>query len=163
VPVWIFALAAGAVFGFGWGLVAAMLGSWLGALAAFVLARHVLRRPLDRAARRNAAFKAIDSAVAKEGWKMVALLRMSPVVPAGVKSYFLGLTRVKLSQYAAASAAGMFPLILLKVYIGAVGRDALSEGGPLNWALLGAGVAATVGAAILLGRSARRKLAPFLP
>lgn len=163
VPVWIFALAAGAVFGFGWGLVAAMLGSWLGALAAFVLARHVLRRPLDRAARRNAAFKAIDSAVAKEGWKMVALLRMSPVVPAGVKSYFLGLTRVKLSQHAAASAAGMFPLILLKVYIGAVGRDALSEGGPLNWALLGAGVAATVGAAILLGRSARRKLAPFLP
>lgn len=94
---------------------------------------------------------------------MVALLRMSPVVPAGVKSYFLGLTRVKLFQYAAASAAGMFPLILLKVYIGAVGRDALSEGGPLNWALLGAGVAATVGAAILLGRSARRKLAPFLP
>ena len=163
VPVWIFALAAGAELGFGWGLVAAMLGSWLGALAAFVLVRHVLRRPLERAARRNAAFKAVDAAVAKEGWKIVALLRMSPVVPAGVKSYFLGLTRVKLLQYAAASAAGMFPLILLKVYIGAIGRDALSEGGPLNWALLGAGVAATVGVTLLLVRSARKKLTPFFP
>ena len=163
VPLWLFALTAGAVFGLGWGLVAAMLGSWLGALVAFVLARHVMRRPLERAARRNAAFKAMDVAVAKEGWKFVALMRMSPVMPSGIKSYFLGLTRVKLLHYAAASAAGMFPLILLKVYIGAVGRDALSEGGPLNWALLGAGVAATVGAAILLGRSARKKLAPFFP
>ncbi len=161
LPVWIFAIAAGAVFGFGWGLAAAMSSALLSALSAFLLARYVLRRPLQRLAKRNAAFKAMEAAVAEDGWKMVALLRVSPVMPSGLKSYFLGLTRVRLADYLTASMAGMFPAILLKVYIGDAGRGALSEGGPLNWTLLAAGLAATVGLALLVGRRARRKLNPF--
>jgi uncharacterized membrane protein YdjX (TVP38/TMEM64 family)/membrane-associated phospholipid phosphatase len=158
VPGWIFGIAAGAVFGLGWGLAAAMASALLSALAAFLLARYVMRRPLERAARRNDAFKAMDAAVKEEGWKVVALLRMSPLMPTGIKSYFLGLTRVRLADYIAGSMAGMFPGILLKVYVGATGRGALSEGGPLNWSLFAAGLAATLGLALLLGRRTREKL-----
>jgi undecaprenyl-diphosphatase len=161
VPVWIFAIAAGAVFGFGWGLAVAMTSSLASALAAFLLARYVLRRPLQRVARRNAAFKAMDAAVAKDGWKVVALLRVSPVMPAGLKSYFLGLTGVSVADYLTASMAGMFPAMLLKVYVGDAGRSAFSEGGPLKWALFAAGLGATVALALLLGRRARNKLKPF--
>jgi uncharacterized membrane protein YdjX (TVP38/TMEM64 family) len=101
----------------------------------------------------------VDKAVAKGGWKVVALLRISPVLPSGVKSYLLGLTRVPLTDYLTASAAGMLPGILLKVYVGASGRGALSEGGALNWTLFAAGVAATVILTIWLGRAVRRRLA----
>lgn len=129
VPAWIFAIAAGAVFGLGWGLAAAMVSAFASALAAFLLARYVMRDRLERAARENATFKAVDAAVAKEGWKVVALLRMSPVMPSGFKSYFLGLTRVRLTDYAAA-----------------------------NWSLFVLGAAATVALALLVGRRARKKL-----
>jgi undecaprenyl-diphosphatase len=161
LPIWIFAIAAGAVFGFGWGLAAALASSLASALIAFLLGRYVLRRPLERLARRNAAFRAMDAAVKEDGWKVVALLRLSPVMPSGLKSYFLGLTSVRLVDYVTASLAGMFPVLLLKVYIGDAGRGALSEGGPLNWTLFAAGIAATLGLGLLLGRRARKKLQPF--
>ena len=98
------------------------------------------------------------AAVGKDGWKIVALLRMSPVMPSGLKSYFLGLTRVRLVDYFTASLAGMFPGIALKVYVGAAGRGALTEGGPLNWAMLAIGVGATLALALVLGRYARKRL-----
>jgi undecaprenyl-diphosphatase len=158
VPQWIVAVAAGAVFGFGWGLPAALVSAWSSMLIAFVVARYILRRRIERRARKYATFKAVDAAVAKEGWKVVALMRMSPLMPTGIKSYFLGLTRVPLAEYAAASAAGMLPGILLKVYIGAAGRGAISEGGALNWSLFALGIAATIMLAVLFGREARKRL-----
>jgi len=158
VPGWIFPILAGVAFGLGWGLVAALAGALVSALAAFLLARYVVRARVERAAGRNAAFKALDAAIAREPFKIVALLRMSPVLPSGLKSYFLGLTRAPLADYAAASAAGMLPGLALKVYIGAIGRDAFSEGGALNWTLLAGGVAATAALALLVGRELRRRL-----
>jgi undecaprenyl-diphosphatase len=158
VPAWVFPLVAGAVFGLAWGFLAAMAGSLASALLAFLLARTVLRGLIARAARRNKLFKALDAAVAKEGFKVVALVRLSPVLPSGMKSYFLGLTRVRLVQYACASTVAMLPGVFLKVYIGAAGRGALTEGGVLNWTLFAAGVAATVALTVLLGRKARRVL-----
>src|SRR6185503_4435792 len=155
---WIFAIAAGAVFGLAWGLVAALGSALASALAAFLLARYALRRPFERLARRSPSFEAMNAAVGREGWKVVALMRVSPLVPSGIKSYFLGLTRIPLAEYLAASIAGMFPGVLLKVYVGATGRGALGGGGPLEWALFVAGLAATLGLALVLGRGARRTL-----
>jgi undecaprenyl-diphosphatase len=158
LPAWIYTIAAGAMFGFGWGLLAALITAAASALAAFLLARHVLRRHVEAASRRSATFKAVQAAVAQDGWKIVALLRMSPLMPSGLKSYFLGLTRLRLAAYLTASIAGMAPGILLKVYVGAAGRGALAEGGPLNWTIFGTGAAASVALAVLLGREARKKL-----
>ena len=158
VPAWVFPLIAGAVFGVAWGLVAAMAGALASAVLAFLLARTVLRGLISRAARGNKLFKALDAAVAKEGFKVVALVRLSPVLPSGMKSYFLGLTRVPLAEYASASALAMVPGTFLKVYVGAVGRGALAEGGVLNWILLAAGVGATIALTVFVGRKARRVL-----
>jgi uncharacterized membrane protein YdjX (TVP38/TMEM64 family) len=158
VPAWIFGVAAGAVFGMGWGLVGAIVSSTLAALAAFVIARYVLRDRVERAAKRNETFTAVDKAVRREPWKVVALLRMSPVMPSGLKSYFLGLTCVKTLDYASATAAGMLPGLALKVYLGHAGRDLLADGGAAKWAMLGAGVAATVIMATVVSRFARKRL-----
>ncbi|HUQ26908.1 MAG TPA: phosphatase PAP2 family protein [Burkholderiales bacterium] len=156
VPAWIFPIVAGAAFGMAWGLAASMASALVSALAAFALARTVLRGQVERALSRSTTYKAVAAAVAREPRKMVALLRMSPLLPSGVKSYGLGLTRVKLADYVVASMAGMLPGIALKVYVGAAGRGAMSEGGALNWTLLALGIGAALALGWLVRRQARR-------
>jgi undecaprenyl-diphosphatase len=158
VPAWIFPIAAGAAFGLGWGIVAAVAASTLAALAAFLVARYLIHDHVGRAARRDKSFAAVDKAVKRDPFKVVALLRMAPVLPSALKSYFLGLTCVDAIAYTAASALGMLPGITVKVYIGHAGRDAFSAGDPLRWALLAAGLAAALALALLVGRAARRLL-----
>ena len=158
VPAWIFPLVAGAVFGLGWGLVAALVSASLSAIAGFLIARYVLRAWFGRLARRSKTFKAVDHAVAKDAWKVVALVRMSPVLPSSLKSYFLGLTRVRLPDYVGASVAGMLPGVLLKVYVGSAGRNALSHGSALHWAIFAAGIVATIALTVIVGREVRSRL-----
>lgn len=158
VPAWIFPIAGGAAFGFGWGFLASILAQALAAQCAFLLTRYVLRARMERAAKRYETFAAVDKAVKREPRKVVALLRLSPVLPSGLKSYFLGLTCVNALDYAAASTLAMMPTLALKVYVGAAGRDALSSGGPLEWAVLGVGIAATVAIGLFVGKYAKRTL-----
>jgi uncharacterized membrane protein YdjX (TVP38/TMEM64 family) len=159
LPAWIFPLAAGAVFGFGWGMLAAELAVAASALAGWALARYVLRAWIEHAAKRSRTFKAIDRTVAKDPRKMVLLFRMTPAVPCGLKSYFLGLTRVRLDDYMLATALGVLPDLAIKVYLGAAGRDALAHGGAENWALVAAGIAALLALTLIVGRQLRARLA----
>ena len=157
-PGWIFPLVAGAAFGLTWGLAIALGASVVSATAAFLVSRYLLRDLVKRRADKNRIFKQLDRAVAKDGWKVVALLRLTPVLPFAAKNYFLGLTRIRLAPYALATAAGMFPGLLLKVYLGAVGRAALDMRDPLQWVNLGVGFAASAGLMLWLGRFARGRL-----
>ncbi|MFN2645275.1 MAG: VTT domain-containing protein [Burkholderiales bacterium] len=159
LPAWVFPIAAGALFGIGWGMAAAELGVLASALAGWLLARYVLRAWIERAAKRSKTFKAIDHTVAKEPKKIVLLFRMTPAVPCGLKSYFLGLTRVRLDDYLVATALGVLPDLAIKVYLGATGRDALAQGGAANWALFGAGIAALLALTLIVGRKLRARLA----
>ncbi len=158
VPGWLFPLAAGAVFGFFWGLVASVGAMVAGAVVAFELSRTVLRRYVERVAKKSGAYQSINAAVRKDGWKVVALMRLSPLMPSGLKSYFLGLTRIRRGEYLLGTAAGMLPGIALKAYVGAAGRGALSDGGAMNWALFAAGLAATGILGWFLRRRARARL-----
>jgi uncharacterized membrane protein YdjX (TVP38/TMEM64 family) len=158
IPAWIFPIAAGAVFGFFWGVAAALLAMAAAALAGLLLSRYVLHGRMERAARKSDVFKVVDHAVVKQPRKIIALLRMAPVIPEGLKSYFLGLTRVRLEDYMLATLAGVLPDVLVKVYLGAAGRDALSHGGALNWALLGAGIVALLALTFIVGRKVRKAL-----
>ena len=158
VPASIFPIAAGAAFGLGWGLVAAVAASTLAALAAFLVARYVVHERIGRAAQRDKSFAAVDKAVKRDPFKVVALLRMTPVLPSALKSYFLGLTSVDAVAYTAASALGMLPGLAVKVYLGHAGRDALSGGDPMRWGLLAAGLAAALAFTYFISRAARRRL-----
>ena len=157
VPAWVFPVAAGAAFGFAWGFAAAATAAMIGAIAAFLASRHLLRGRLEKYVRGHTTFKAFQKAVSNDGWKVVALLRLSPMFPSGMKSYFFGLTRIKLATYASATLVGMLPGLALKVFIGAAGRDALQRG-PLEWTVLVLGIAATVAFAVVVRRLTLRRL-----
>jgi uncharacterized membrane protein YdjX (TVP38/TMEM64 family) len=162
-PGWVFPVVAGAAFGLVWGMLAAIAASLAAASIAFLAARHFLRGPVKRRADKHRLFKQLDRAVAKDGWKVVAMLRLTPVLPFAVKNYFLGLTRIGFVPYVAATAAGMLPGLLVKVYLGAVGRAALGMRDPLQWTMLALGLAASVALMLWLGRFARERLSLAFP
>ena len=161
VPGSVLTLGAGAVFGLGWGLVIVFTAANVAAALAFLIARHLARTRVEAMARKHARFGAIEAAIREEGWKVVALLRLSPVVPFSVSNYLYGLAPVDFGPYMLASAAGMLPGTLLYVYLGVAGSAA--AGGrtrsPLEWALLAAGLLATLAVTVVLTRKARQHLA----
>lgn len=158
LPAWIFPLAAGAAFGTKWGIAASVVASGIANVCAFLITKHALPEKLEKKMRARDVFKAVDGAVKKEPFKVVALLRLSPVLPSGLKSYFLGLTCVRLLPYFVASAIGMLPGIALKAWVGDAGRDVLSAGGPMKWAVLAGGIVATVVLTWTIGKMARKRL-----
>jgi uncharacterized membrane protein YdjX (TVP38/TMEM64 family) len=160
VPGSVLTVGAGVVFGLAWGTLIVAIAATTAAGMAFLIARYLARDRVEAMARKNTKFGAIDRAIQQQGWKVVALLRLSPVVPYSLSNYLYGLTAVRFGPYLLASAVGMLPGTVVYVYLGAVGRAAADgqSRGPLEWALLGAGLAATVAATVLLTRTARRRL-----
>lgn len=166
VPGSLLTLAAGATFGLAWGTAWVLLGATMGAAAAFLVARYLARGWVESRLGGNARFEALDRAIAADGFRIVFLLRLSPVFPFNALNYLLGLTRVRFPHYVAASA-GMLPGTLLYVYYGKVAGDvaALAAGGagaPRGagyWTVLALGLLATVAVTALVTRAARRALA----
>jgi uncharacterized membrane protein YdjX (TVP38/TMEM64 family) len=164
IPGSLLTLAAGAIFGLAKGTLYTFLGATLGSAAAFLVARYLARGAIERRIAGNPKFAAVDKAVGREGFKIVALLRLSPVFPFNLLNYSLGLTKVPFLQYLAASIA-MLPGTLLYVYYGkaagslaALAGDAETERGPEYWATLGVGLLATVLVTTYVTRLAGRAL-----
>ena len=99
VPGSLLTLAAGAIFGLVQGTAYVFVAATLGSTAAFLVSRYLARAAIERRLADNARFSAIDRAVAREGRKIVLLLRLSPVFPFVLLNYGLGLTKVRLIDY----------------------------------------------------------------
>jgi len=65
------------------------------------------------------------------GWRMVAVVRLVPIIPHSLTNYALGLTRVRLGAYAWGSLLGQLPLTVAFVDLGAAGGRVLV--GAANW------------------------------
>lgn len=160
VPGIILTLGAGFLFGLKWGIVVVSAASTIAAALAFLIARYFARSSVERLARKDPRFEAIDRAIGKQGWKVVALLRLSPLVPFSLSNYLYGLTSVRFGPYVATSWVAMLPATVLYVYLGAAGRTIgeKTHRSPWEWALLGTGLAATAAVTVLLTRAAKKEL-----
>lgn len=166
LPGSILTLGAGVVFGVIRGFILVSVSSTAGATAAFLIGRHLARGAVTRRFADNSTFHAIDKAVAEEGWKIVLLSRLSPVLPFNLLNYAFGLTPVPLRDYVISSWIGMMPGTLMYVYIGSLGGNLARLGingserirTPAEWVLFFAGLAATLAVAVMVTRIARRAL-----
>jgi uncharacterized membrane protein YdjX (TVP38/TMEM64 family) len=163
IPGSLLTLAAGAIFGLLPGTLYTFCGATLGASAAFLVARYLARRAIERTMAARPKFAAVDRAVGQQGFKIVALLRLSPIFPFVFLNYALGLTRVRFLDYFLASVA-MLPGTLLYVYYGhAAGSLAAAAGGVKTqgaayWVTLGIGLLATLVVTAFITRLARKTL-----
>lgn len=164
VPGTILTLGAGVLFGVGWGSAYVSIGSTLGAGLAFLIGRYGMRKTVTRWLEGRDSFRAIDAAVAGEGWKIVGLTRLSPVFPFNLLNYAFGLTKVRFLSYFLASWIGMLPGTILYVYLGSAAGSLASLGGGGGERTTGEtvffflGLAATLGVTIYVTKVARGAL-----
>jgi uncharacterized membrane protein YdjX (TVP38/TMEM64 family) len=134
-------IAGGFIFGTTRGAIAVHTGTCAAAAAAFLLGRFAGRARIAKWLRRSERFRFIDNAIAREGWKIVALLRMH-ALPFGLSNYIYGMTAVPFWHYFAATALAMLPGTIIFVHLGAIGERKMSgqEGvHPLEYILFGLG------------------------
>jgi uncharacterized membrane protein YdjX (TVP38/TMEM64 family) len=160
-------IATAAVFGFQLGILGSVFGVGLGASLGFFISRSFLRKDIAERLRKNPTFRAIDLAIAEEGWKIVALLRLCPI-PFGLANYFYGLTGIRFQPYLWTTILGSLPSIVLFCHLGSAGKaslEALATGnfhkGAGEITFLALSVVATVAALIFLPRFARRAIAKY--
>ncbi len=164
IPGSILTLGAGVLFGVLKGSVLVSFASILGASCAFLVGRYLARDWIEKKIQTNQNFQAIDEAVAREGWKIVVLTRLSPIFPFNLLNYAYGLTRVSLRDYFFASWAGMIPGTVMYVYLGSlagelakIGVGRQSRTAP-EWALYFVGLISTLAVTIYITRIARAVL-----
>lgn len=82
VPGMLLSIGSGAAFGLMAGCVVAWLGTVLGQVGAFLLGRYLLRDVVvNYLEKRVPHFKSVDASISEDGWRLVVLLRLSPVLP----------------------------------------------------------------------------------
>lgn len=159
LPVWPLTVSAGLAFGL-WAIPLVVVAATSGAALAFLVARRILRQWVSAWTRRQAYLDALDRAVKAEGWKVVGLLRLSPVFPFTLQNYLFGASSISAMAFLTATFFGIIPGTAMYVYIGTLGRAAvlrqqLSTG---QIVLVAVGLLATVLAVVIIARKARHVL-----
>lgn len=159
-PRTIFIIAAGASFGIGAAPIILVAGC-LGSAVAFLLSRYVASDWFRRKLEQRPRLEAIAEAVDREGWRVVALLRLGAPAPSALLNYLFGLTRINLVSFTVATLVFSSPQVFLFTFLGATGRAALLEDRPIGFALVP--MLATAGIIALIAWRVRKLLnAPAL-
>jgi pyruvate/2-oxoglutarate dehydrogenase complex dihydrolipoamide dehydrogenase (E3) component/uncharacterized membrane protein YdjX (TVP38/TMEM64 family) len=129
-------ILAGAIFGFGWGVLLVSFASALGATLAMLAARFVLRDWVQ--ARFGAQLRGVNQGIEKEGGFYLFTLRLIPAVPYFLINLAMGLTPIRPWTFYWVSQLAMFPATVLYVNAGTQLGRLESLRGVLSWQLIGA-------------------------
>jgi uncharacterized membrane protein YdjX (TVP38/TMEM64 family) len=124
LPAMVMAMASGAIFGIVGGFLLSWIGSGTGQVIAFIIGRYLLRDiVLGYLTAQFPKWTAVDRALVTDGWKLVTLLRLSPIAPWNILNYALSVTSVPLTAYTIASSLAIMPYLFLFVYFGSMARS----------------------------------------
>lgn len=123
IPPGILGVVAGAIFGLWIGTAIVWFSSIVGESTAFLLGRFLLRGWVAKLTRDFDNWQAIEAALTHDGWKLVVLLRLAPLLPFVVINYAFGLTSLPFWQYLWPSMLGCLPGSVLYVYLGTQAKD----------------------------------------
>lgn len=144
---------AGALFGFWKGLIFVSIGSTLGASCAFMVSRYLIRKGIEKRVLKNKKFQSIDNEIDKQGWKIVILARLSPIIPFFLLNYALGITKIRFIHFIFASWVGMIPGTTVYVLMGTMGGAFINgKKSSFEWVLLGIGLIATILVTLLISK-----------
>jgi len=162
-------VGAGAIYGFWGGMLMVTVSSTLGAMVNFWTSRYLLRKLTLRHLSAHPKFQALDRAIEKEGWQVIIISRISPIVPHSLVSYIAGVTKISGTRFFVASLLGFIPISVAYSYagalLGAVARTRmnLTTNDPFTWAMYGFGLVATILATWMAARMAGRALRQSVP
>ncbi|NCC52876.1 MAG: TVP38/TMEM64 family protein [Spartobacteria bacterium] len=158
----VLSFAAGVMFGLWRGFLYAYFGTFVAGALIFFVGRHLARGRVEKFVKSHPNLAKVDTAVGKEGLKIMLLLRMSPL-PFAPLSYSLSITRVSFSAYLAA-CAGMALTNFISVYYGYVAKHLTGVAGGVehhgagHYILMFGMLAVTILAAVVVTRVTRQAL-----
>ena len=157
VPGSALTIAAGIAYG-NWGIPLALFAATAGASAAFLIARYLAHEKVNKLIGKKKILMAVEDVVNSEGWKIIILVRVSPLIPFNVQNYFFGITEVPLLQYAISTFVGLIPGTIINVVIGKLANGGF-DGGIVQWGFLGFGAIASCFLIWHVTRKVKKKLA----
>lgn len=162
IPAIPLTMSSGLLFGSLTGTIIVSISGTVAAAVAFLIARYFARERILKLVEGNKKFLAIDKAIGENGFRVVTLLRLSPLLPFSLGNYLYGLTSVKFVPYVLGSWLGMLPGTWAYVSAGAFGRAIIQEesdvgllGGNGQLLTLGIGLLFTALAAAYVTRLAK--------
>lgn len=163
-PGWVLTVFGGYLYGWLAGTAVVSIASLLGAVAAFLAGRTLVRDWVSARAAKFPRFNAIDKAIRKKGFLVVFLTRVSAVFPYNLLNYLYGVTAIDLGRYTLATWLGMLPVIAMYVFAGATADDILAlargqtDSGPTGIVVAIVAAVALVSVVVILTRTATRML-----
>lgn len=104
-----FALLGGITYGTLQGIVYASIGNLLGASMAFIIARYIGRSKFEEKLKASKTFHEINNGIERNGWRIMVLTRMFPIIPHWLQNYAYGLTTISFKTYALVSLFCIIP------------------------------------------------------
>jgi uncharacterized membrane protein YdjX (TVP38/TMEM64 family) len=161
-PGMLLGAGAGFLFGFWGGWAMASLAPLAAAAVVFLLSRRLAVRWMPERWRKDIRYRMVDQVLQDKGPWIIALLRLSPVIPFGLANVFYGMTSVRFGGYLLASWVGMLPGAGVAAWIGHTGGLLFftsREPAKMEQAAFYLGLAVTVGVTWYVGRRVRSALA----
>jgi uncharacterized membrane protein YdjX (TVP38/TMEM64 family) len=133
VPATPLTLSAGYLFGMVQGFSIVLVSATIAASVAFFIGKTFLRTWVEETLETQPKFKKIDKAIGKEGFKLLLLVRLSPVFPFAISNYLYGASSINFSAYFWGTILGFAPGTLACVYTGMVGKALTLGEGSQPW------------------------------
>jgi uncharacterized membrane protein YdjX (TVP38/TMEM64 family)/glutaredoxin len=118
LPSFVIAAANGMVYGVFWGAVISWIGGMAGALLNFWLARRLGYGYVRKWAKKAEMLRRIDQLGGKNGFTVILIARLLPIVSFDAISLLAGLSSIRLGSFLLATGIGQIPGTLLYVILG---------------------------------------------
>ena len=147
VPALPLTMSAGALFGVAKGTALVSTAGATAAGAAFLVVRYTgIRARVAAMLAENKRWSAIDHALGRNSFRVITLLRLSPLMPFSLSNYAYGLTKLEFLPYLGGSWLGMLPGTAMYVAAGSAGREVATHG--VSAPDLGTGASLALGVAM---------------
>lgn len=145
LPATPFTLSAGALFGLGEGSAVVLVAGTVSAVIGFFIGKTVLRQYVEELLEENPKFKKLDRAIGVSGFKLLLLVRLSPIFPFSLINYTYGASSVPFPTFVAGTLIGFAPSTVGYVYSGLAGKELLSGESTQPWYFYAGGAAVLFG------------------
>jgi len=129
VPAIPLTASAGYLFGPLKGTAVVLFSASIAAGVSFQIGRTLLRDFVEDKLKDFPKFAKIDKAIGREGFKLMLLLRLSPVFPFALSNYLYGASSINFPAFFGGTLLGFAPGTLAYVYTGYVGKALTGDAG----------------------------------
>jgi len=129
VPAIPLTASAGYLFGPVKGTIIVLFSASIAAAVSFQIGRTLLRDYVEDKLKDYPKFSKIDKAIGREGFKLMLLLRLSPIFPFALSNYLYGASSINFPAFFGGTLLGFAPGTFAYVYTGYIGKALTSDAG----------------------------------